>query len=478
MPRLMMRWACGLGIVALAGSLAPVATASTGSALIAAYSLAAPRSEVASGIVARAILPAGLDCPAIEVTNAQGRSWAVPMTERPRPERTGPAFEPLLVCSASMPPGAQTASIAGQAIPAHMPRRIERLALLGDSGCRITSSQVQDCLDPSAWPLARISAAIAADDPDAIVFNGDFFYREAACPSADQSWCGGSPVPLAGMPFTDSAYGWLADVFIPMAPMLAAAPLVVTRGNHEACYRGGNGYFLYFDALADSWNTCAPNVVDGVLTAAPTVPIPTHAIDLAVSAGRTLRLAIVDSAGGSDTEVDAYATIQRPAYEQAAALTARRAGRESWLLTHRPVYGYQTTELAVPGTAFNPWLSADQSAAAWGLLGNYDMVFSSHLHQAMVVQLPDLPDQLILGNAGTLLDPVAGYPLPATGAPAGPGRAYPAPTSAWVQVRFGYAMATPQPDTGAWRMAMRDPDGKDFARCGLRSGSLYCRTLP
>ena len=455
----------------------PVADALPPSSVISAYSLAAPRSVTASGIVARAIVPAGAPCPAISVTAGGGSRTSVRMAVRPRPERTDPAFSALTVCSANVPAGSVEASIQGRAIPARMPERIQRLALLGDSGCRIASWQVQNCSDESAWPLARISAAVAADRPDAILFIGDFFYREAPCPPSNQSWCGGSPAPLSSMPFTDSAYGWLADAFVPMASMLAAAPLIVARGNHEACNRGGNGYYLYFDPRPDTWNTCAPAVVDGVLVAAPTVPSATYAVDLTVGPGRTLRLAIADSAGGNDSVIDSYAAIQRPSYQRAAALTPRRPGRESWLLTHRPIYGFVTNEFATPGLAFNPWSSADQSAAAWGLLGTFDLIFSSHLHQAEVVQLPGLPAQLILGNAGTMLDPPTGYPLPTTGAPAGPGLAYPAPSFAWTQARFGYVIATPQSTPGAWRMAMRGPDGRDFARCGLRSGTMYCRTL-
>lgn len=471
------RPAVAVASAAAVALLSAPAFALPASSVISAYSLAAPRSISASGIVTRAIVPDGVSCPAISVTRADGSTTTVRMRIRPRPERTDPAFEPLTVCSANMPVGATSATIQDRPVPSRMPNRVDRLALLADSGCRITSSEVQDCSDPSAWPLAKISAAVAAESPDAILFNGDFFYREAACPQQDESWCGGSPAPLPGMPFTDSAYGWLADVFVPMAPMLTAAPLVITRGNHEACYRGGNGFFLYFDVYPDSWNTCAPSLVDGVLTAATTLPSTTHAIDLPIDSGRTLRLAIVDSAGGNDSEVTSYAALQRPAYERADALTAPRAERESWLLTHRPIYGFMSDDFAVPGTPFDPWLSADQAAAAWGLLDTYSLVFSSHVHLAQVVRLPGLPTQLILGNGGTLLDPPAGYPLPTAGSPFGPGQSYPPPTSAWLDVRFGYAIAEPQSTMGSWRILMRDPDGRDFARCGLRSGQMYCRTL-
>ena len=474
----MMRLLAPVGL-ALASSVAILPAAAAAAApepsVISAYALAAPRAESPSGLVARAVVPAGSTCPSLRVTDERGRTRTTPMAVRPTPPNTSPAFDAITVCSAAVPATAVRASIAGVRVPARMPERVDRLALLGDSGCRVVSWQVQDCASVEAWPFARVAQAIAAERPDAILFNGDWFYREGACPESAQSLCGSSPPPVGGLPFTDSAYGWIADALLPMAPMMSAAPLVVTRGNHEACNRGGNGYFLLFDPREGTSGTCAPTVVDGALTAAPTVPTPTYAIDLQVRPERTLRLAVVDSAGGSDTAVTPFAAVQRPAYEDAADLTRPRAGRESWLYTHRPSYAYVTDTFAVPGKPFSPWSAYDQTAASNGLLGTYDLVFGSHLHLAQAVQLPGLPPQLVLGNAGTLLDPEVGYPLPATGPVLPDGTALPAPSWAWVAVRFGYAMATPGPDLGQWRLSMRDPRGAEFARCGLADRRLYCR---
>lgn len=461
--------------IALVTAATPAFAAPTGPQVISAYSLAAPTSEAASGLVARAVVPAGARCPGLRVTDAQGRTRVLAMAVRPAPARTSPAFDAITVCSADIPLGARRASVSGVRIPAAMPTAVDRLALLGDSGCRIASWQVQDCASPDAWPLARISQSVAEERPDAILVNGDFFYREAPCPESAQALCGSSPPPVSGMPFTDSAYGWIADALLPMAPMLAAAPLVVTRGNHEACFRGGNGYFLLMDPRDGTQDTCAPVQTDSGLVAAATVPTPTYAIDLAITPARTLRLAVVDSAGGSDSQVTPFAQVQRPAYEAAARLTATRPGVESWLYTHRPSYAYVTDQFASAGSPFNPWTSMDQAAASYGLLGTYDLVFSSHLHLAQAVQLPGLPPQLVLGNAGTLLDPATGYPLPSAGPVVGSGQAYPAPSWAWVDVRFGYAMATPGDDAGQWRLDMSAPDGTRVAHCGLRDRSLYCR---
>jgi hypothetical protein len=449
--------------------------------VIAAYSLAAPTSEAASGLIARAVIPRGAACPNIVVSIRSGGAThgdEVVMYGRNLPATTAPAFESITVCTARIPPHAVTAQIMGHRIPAHMPSRIRNMAMFGDSGCRIVATEVQDCADLAAWPLASIAESIVEEQPDAVIFNGDFFYREAACPAASQPECGSSPPPVGGLPFNDSAYGWIADVLLPMAPVLAQAPLIVTRGNHEACNRGGNGYFLLFDPRRDTTATCAPIAGPAGLSAPATTPTPTYALDLTVASGRTLRLAIVDSAGGSDTTADGFAAIQRPAYEAAARLTAARPGRENWLVTHRPLYGFVTDTFAKPGVPFNPWTAVDQTAASFGLLGTYDLVFSSHVHIAQAVQIPGLPGQLVLGNGGTLLDPAVGYPLPSTGPTGAAGQSYPAPVSAWVAPRFGYAMAYPGTTIGSWRLLMKEPLGGQFARCGIARRSIYCANVP
>lgn len=441
---------------------------------MASFTIAAPRSVVPSGLVARAVVTAGIACPSVRVVTAEGVA-SLPMAERARPERTGPAFTAVTVCSADLPVGARSASIAGVGIPAAMPERVERMAILADTGCRIKGHYVQNCSDDREWPIARIAAQVAADRPDVIVMPGDYFYRYSPCPAENQDWCGSSPPPVTGMPFSASAYGWIVDVLLPMSPMFAAAPLVAARGNHEACNRGGNGFFYFFDPRPNTSSTCAPVRVGDALTVAPTVPSPTYPIDLPIAPDRTLRIAVLDSAGGEDFEVTSYAPVQRESFVQAARLTKAAPGRESWLMSHRPIYGFTSTEFAEPGQPYSPWTSYDQAAAAWGLLGTYDLVLTAHIHLAQAIRLPGLPAQLLIGNGGTALDPELGYPLPTEPYVVGPGRAYPAPEWAWVAVRFGYAMATPGAAAGAWKIDLRDTEGRSFARCGVNDRQIYCR---
>lgn len=447
---------------------------------IAAYTSVVPRSVSSSQVQARAIIVAGSPCPKL-VTNLNRRGQEIRVTRRMRLRTpgatTGAAFASLAACQASIPTGATSAMVGGRGIPSGLPATIGKVAILGDTGCRIKPPAVQDCSNPDTWPATQIASSIAAQKPDVIVDLGDYFYREAACPADKQSYCGTSPPPLPGAPFKDSANGWLADVIVPLSPMFAAAPLLLTRGNHEACQRGGNGYFLFFDVSSGSSQACAP--VDGVT---PSIYNPTWVADLPIAAKRTLRLAIVDTPYGSDYELDSWVGPQRPGYAAAAKLTRRKAHRESWLLTHEPVFGLESTDLSTGTPTWTPWMSPDQAAASQGLLGTYDLIASSHIHLTQAVQIPGQPGQLVVGNGGQLLDPPSGYAMPThgpltdgTGAPLSNAIApYPTPTSIWTDVRFGYVIAKPGKRAREWTFTHRSPTGSRFATCKSFKTQISC----
>ena len=160
-----------------------------------------------------------------------------PMAVRSAPdqkiENVKPAAFPVWGCVVAVPAGAVAAVLSGKPLPLARPNP-QRILIFGDTGCRLApGNPTQDCNDPVAWPFPKIAAMAASARPDLVIHVGDYHYRETACPG-DARGCAGSPF----------GYGWDAA-----APLLAAAPWVLVRGNHEACSRAGEGWFRFMDRL-------------------------------------------------------------------------------------------------------------------------------------------------------------------------------------------------------------------------------------
>ena len=144
---------------------------------------------------------------------------------------------------------------------------------------------------------------------------------------------------------------------------------------------------------------------------------PTWAFDLPIAAngGRELRVAMVDSAYGTDKELTDWVDKQRVSYSEAAALTTPTPGRESWLLTHRPLFAViADVNLPKDDPLADTWSSDGQMVASYGLLDNYSMILASHNHYLQATQIPGQPGALIMGNGGALLDPPGSTTSPRT----------------------------------------------------------------
>src|SRR5215217_7625172 len=77
---------------------------------------------------------------------------------QPMQTRVGPngADFPETVCEATIPAATGSAAIDGQPL-ALLPAHLKRIAVVGDTGCRIEKDRAQDCSDPEAWPFATIA---------------------------------------------------------------------------------------------------------------------------------------------------------------------------------------------------------------------------------------------------------------------------------------------------------------------------------
>jgi hypothetical protein len=398
-----------------------------------AADLPAPWVEFASdgGIDIRAITAPGMPCPKVVADGVP-----VPSKTRGQPDAVGGPY-PVQVCVAHAVTPPRAATVDGVPVPA-VPSTIKRIVVIGDTGCRLKGTFVQDCNDPVKWPFATIARLAAARRPDLVIHVGDYHYRETPCP-ADRPGCTGSP-------YGDNWAVWQKDFFEPAAPLLAVAPWVMTRGNHELCSRGGHGWFRLIDPH--------PDAIECTETTLP--------YSLRID---TLNLLVFDGADADDNTADpAKVAVYRAQLQSLLA----NAPPHSWLLTHHPVWALEQGVGAGQGDALN----ATQQAAIRDLIpAGLDMVLSGHVHDFTSYDFGPLrPSQLIIGEGGDANDAIV-QPITA------------GITLDGMKVRRAFAM----PDWGyvvlrrvtdGWAAAVYAIDDRVLARCSLHGRSLACRAVP
>lgn len=448
----------------------------------AAFTLVAPTQVSQSQLLARVLVDAKGGCPQVDATGSDG-PIEIPMTPRLPGPNAAPVFSAILACSAVLPVGLESATIEGRVIPAAMPSEVRTIAMFADSGCRIDDSRVQNCNDPNEWPLPKIAENIVAAKPDLIFDPGDYVYREIACPEKYADRCAGTLGPADGFPFSETDLGWVQEFFDPVQAIFPIAPIAFLRGNHEDCGRGGNGWFLYLDVFPDSMTTCDPVVTESGLKAPPPQTTPAWTFEVPVAKGRNLRVAMVDSAYGTDRELTPWIESQRTMYQQAFDLSPPSPGVETWLQTHRPIFGMVSMNLMPKDDPLvDPWTSDGQMVASYGLIDRYDLLISSHLHLAQVIQVPGQPASIVVGNGGALVEPATGYVVPPFGPLARMDGSrmvstlepYPRPTLVWTRVEYGYAIATAGSAAGEWTIDQYDFDGSRSLACTLAQRTISC----
>jgi hypothetical protein len=394
-----------------------------GMSVVAAADPPAPWVELAANgeLSVRTVVAPGAECPSL---SADGVTLAAN-----RRGSSGANF-PSDVCEARAPAATTRLSVGGVPVPT-LPATVRRIVVIGDTGCRLEGTAVQDCGDPTAWPFGTIAARAAAKRPDLVIHLGDYYYRVSACP-VGRAGCAGSP-------HGDNWRSWKADFFEPAAPLLAAAPWIMVRGNHELCRRGGHGWFRLLDphpARAD-----CPDRTDPYWLAAG-----------------GLALLLFDSADADDylappEKVAAYAA-------QLAPLVAK-APPHAWMLTHRPVWGLSSGPFA--GLTVN---LTEQMALRGQIPANLDLVLSGHLHDFLSYEFgPERPAQLIVGTGGASLydvEPPVGGEI--DGMPVRRG---------FADARFSYFVME-RSDNG-WDGTLYAVDDAVLARCRLAGREIDCR---
>jgi Calcineurin-like phosphoesterase len=259
-------------------------------------------------------------------------------------------------------------------VPLPLPAaRPERILVLGDTGCRIKGSALQACNDPVAWPFPALAAAAAQLKPDLVIHLGDYLYREEPCPPANAG--------CAGSPSGDNWPSWRADFFAPAAPLLAAAPWVIVRGNHEDCARSGLGFLRLL----------GPGTFD------PGAPCDPHLAPFTVFLGGPT-LAVMDNANAPDTDVDQKLVPIYAAELQGLADDSAPV----WLAAHRPIWAAISGPLNIP-IGGNATIIA---AAGKSLIPpDVALMLSGHIHTFEAINYDGaVPPQIVAGNGGDNLD--------------------------------------------------------------------------
>jgi predicted phosphodiesterase len=342
---------------------------------------------------------------------------------------------PIKVCSAAIPPDAHSVAIAGASLALPPAAELKRVAVIGDTGCRLKGVYIQACDDPSQWPFAAIAEAVARQKPDLVIHVGDYFYRETPCPVIATG--------CAGSPFGDNWPVWRADFFAAADPLLKAAPWVFVRGNHEICSRGGEGWNRMLAPYAFDPESCKTNEEPYVLK------LP------------GVSLAVMDVSDAKEEAPDkAQAQIYRGQYEALRMMTSG----PTWVLQHRPIWS--------PGAEFAGHFLGDNktlAAAAAGVIpSNVTLILSGHHHLFQVLTYEsDLPVQVVAGNGGDYLNP---------GSPTNP--------AGWVvngvKIKggvdlpgsFGFSVLEKQSE--GWRLTNFDTLGQPHQSCLIEGRAARC----
>lgn len=388
-----------------------------------------------------------------------------PMAERspprrfpPRPSASGaaaaqPSVFPLRVCEIALPAGTRQASVDGRAVPV-MPAVVRRIVLIGDTGCRLKQADDawQACNDPLAWPFAAVARAAAAAKPDLVLHVGDYHYRENACPQG-QAGCAGSPW----------AYGrdaWDADFLTPAAPLLAAAPWVMVRGNHEECARAGQGWWLLLDPHPLGRADCADPAGDDEAN---------HTAPYAVDLGEGARLIVADFAALGDKHLQG-AALARYRADAAQIRALARAGDTNFLTAHYPLAAVvrKKDKLAMGTAAMADAFGADAPGAGGYVpaLPTVTAILAGHVHMLQYAVMRGRPVQIVNGFSGTQEDAPKAPASMAEARAAGEDHALADVFSLFGALGFG--VLERQAD-GRWRYEAFDQNGKRlFSRVLMR----------
>ena len=464
-------------IVAALAATPALAEEPTPGTILAAYTVLAANKQGTTVAIARVVMQ-GVDtgCPKLTPLAGTGAPVATVARKNPDPENF-----PIRVCEAIVNAGMQVAG-SQQRLPGP-PQRAGALTVIGDSGCK-PSDQDGCTLGSKGWPFQQIARSAAATRPDLVLHMGDYNYRgtpghvmiggekQAVYDAGDNT--GSVSCQLAGPYHGQNSQGsadpdrwnnWWLDFFQPAAELLAAAPWVVARGNHELCSRAGPGWFFLLDPGSD---------IKGVETGQPLCPAAESARPLLFDAPYRLdvpglSVVVLDSANACD-QGDLHKVHFDKQFKQIQQLLAQAPDKALLtLVSHRPLWAVdKADDTTAPGNTDPTGAYAiidqtlQQAYHSSPLPRPVGLVLSGHMHRFQAIGFArdtktPYPDQLVVGTSGVSLahnHPSSPFSFPIDGLTG----------TGFGLSEFGYMALSPSKKHG-WKGTLRDPSGKKLASC-------------
>ncbi|HYX04112.1 MAG TPA: metallophosphoesterase [Reyranella sp.] len=337
-----------------------------------------------AGLIARALVAAANACPDIRIDNQSPQRMVA------RKDARAAIFG--TICEYRLARSSLKVKITGQQEGTLLSQEIApepaRIAMFGDTGCRLTYYRDQGC-NPDKWPFPAIAGAIAAQSTpnakiDLVVHLGDYFYREAPCEK--------STSPCMPGPYQDREETWRAEFFEPARELLAKAPWIFVRGNHEDCQRGGYGWSYYF---GDGAYPC----------------MISH--DVAYLPFTNLAFLNFDTAHAGDDYNDASVHQALAGLEGVASKLLAGTPPLVFLLTHKPTYALCAATKALDGDKARPSECDPKFVKGVGgvrsvldvvkKVAGRTIIVGGDIHVFQVADFEGVT-QVILGNGGALRD--------------------------------------------------------------------------
>ena len=257
-----------------------------------------------------------------------------------------------------------------------------RIAVIGDTGCRLKESNgkgvYQDCSDPKAWPYPEVAKTLLTENYDFAIHTGDFHYREQC---SDPKVCAAITHHVG--------YGWEAwweDYFQPSLNLFKKSPWIFVRGNHEECSRAFEGWSVLSPMIKKTSDACEQ--VE-----------PFQWVELS-----DLVFINFDNSSFQDrkilsaTEVDFW---QGKLIDVRKKIEVLNSKKEIWFVTHKPVLGFYPDPTDAEPIAISA--NMEDMLKQSGVYEKVDYFLSGHIHNQQVVPEADKL-QLIIGHSGSSLD--------------------------------------------------------------------------